>query len=664
MDRSNYGKRTFSGAFAGMSTQDSMSRRGVTRRRTEALSVDRRDTLAIDYDIADESITVDDSFCDYLDEVSSPSIEGLLRTPEEELPRASQGADQGEEGEELIQLGPTSLTGIGAYDDEDDDDDDDDDGAPEPAESVWRTNGVSDDDEEANGESIGSSIPEMAAPSSLLQSVRAAREEEERALAVSRGEEARQWGEGLGGRGYGSRGRSREMIRQRNIGGSVGEMKEKWEEALGMVPAEFIEGNEAMMMEMRTAREDMTRGKHLYQGLPVYPSNNSDLNYMYKIAYAAKAVRQSLVDGSFAQMRSTFGQLCRFLVAVKVVRKEKLYKEGAFFKGLQHEVLELFLKFFILNAAPSTVVQKAKHCSLFCQHAMRFYNSEGMPREAAKVDEVLQYVRGIHSNAKSEDKIAMGHRTMEERVEHKKFLTGDQMKHLRRGGLRILHSICESFEEMEQAEGRDAVISYLKASKELLSKFSLNFLAVLVLTGGGQRPQVYSSLLTPTEEGVQSMGGIVKIAVGREKKLRVSPSIVFPVCIKRAMLHYVAYVRPAIVELRNVPEDEKRLILHTRYGTAITTDSVRATFKTFAGRMGEEFVNVTPMCIRSSYATYMLKRHREGNLAENLTEDQFFADLAKSMNTSPEMLRSTYVLIGNDEYEKAARYLGQHMNQE
>lgn len=664
MYSSNRGKRTFSGAFAGSSRQDALRRRGFRTQGTVGNQETQAGSRSSSLVLGEEAFTPTPLPSDYFDDLDQDiSFGSLLDGPEPEVPRAlEEGQDMSFEDDTSVptatQPANSALPGIGAYEA------DEEDVTPEPVVSSSPLLAAYEDEEFENTGQAGTGPSVVSNSMSLLLSVRAAQEEEEKAIAVARGEEARQWGEGLGRLGMGRRGRSREMIRQRNIGGSAEEMRERWEETLITIPSEFIEGDEAMLRTPMNSKEEMTRGKHLYQGLPVYPSNNWDLNYMYKIAYAAKAVRQSLVDGSFAQLRSTFGQLCRFLVAVKVVKTEKLCEEGGFFQGLQHEVLELFLKFFILNAAPSTVVLKAKHCSLFCQHAMRFYNADGKPREAAKMDEVLQYVRGIHSNAKSEDKIAMGHRTMESRQEQHKFLTGDEMQELRRGALRILHSIAVSFENIEEAESRDAVIDYLKSSKELLSKFSLNFLALLVLSGGGQRPQVYAGLLTPKEDAIKRMRGCISIPIGREKKLRVSPLVVFPQCVRRATLNYIRYVRPAIVELRKVPEDEKSLLLHTRYGTPITTASVRATFKTFAERMGEVYANITPMCIRTSHATDMLKRYREGTLKKDMTEAQFFADLAKSMNTSPDMLRNTYVLMGADDYKRAAMHLSEHMNEE
>lgn len=237
----------------------------------------------------------------------------------------------------------------------------------------------------------------------------------------------------------------------------------------------------------------MPKGTRLYAGLPVFPNNNVDLNYIYRIGYAAKAANQSPTQSAFAQLRSTYGQVRRFLISVRVVQLGRICEEGAFFGSLSHEVPELFFNFFNIHAAASTLAQKATHCSIIYQHGMRFFKPKGMEIEAAKLDELLQYVKGVQSNAKAEDRIAVAHRSIEGRVEQKKFLFEDDMQLLRRRGLEALHSVCGSIQRVEREEGKEAALDFLKSREGLVAKYSINFVAVMVLTGDGQRPQVYSS---------------------------------------------------------------------------------------------------------------------------------------------------------------------------
>lgn len=118
------------------------------------------------------------------------------------------------------------------------------------------------------------------------------------------------------------------------------------------------------------------------------------------------------------------------------------------------------------------------------------------------------------------------------------------------------------------------------------------------------------------------------------------------------------------MDMRHVPGAEKTLVLHTQTGHPITPACLRSTFRTFSIHVDAKFSKITPMCVRGSHATSMLRMYRERKFGRGLSEAQFLADLARSVNTSWEMLKSTYILLSEAEDDEAASCLIDYMNHE
>jgi hypothetical protein len=60
------------------------------------------------------------------------------------------------------------------------------------------------------------------------------------------------------------------------------------------------------------------------------------------------------------------------------------------------------------------------------------------------------------------------------------------------------------------------------------------------------------------------------------------------------------------------------------------------------------------MTVRASFATVMFRSYRRGKFGDQ-TSEQFLSYLAEVMNTSVEMLRSTYIKTNGTEFDDAAR---------
>jgi len=89
----------------------------------------------------------------------------------------------------------------------------------------------------------------------------------------------------------------------------------------------------------------------------------------------------------------------------------------------------------------------------------------------------------------------------------------------------------------------------------------------------------------------------------------------------------------------------------------LSSNNVRHSFKRWIQGIDAE-LRLTPMDIRSSYATMMIRRHVRRNSSEfagrfsfrQLNEDDFLPVLACVMNTSTEQLREVYAASSHENY--------------
>lgn len=119
-------------------------------------------------------------------------------------------------------------------------------------------------------------------------------------------------------------------------------------------------------------------------------------------------------------------------------------------------------------------------------------------------------------------------------------------------------------------------------------------------------------------------------------------------------------VRPIIVMdlgIEEDPGDDNPLLMDTRNGDNLRTGLVRHTLRGFLKRIDPELTKVTPMSLRASYATMMLKKYRDGTIFNEKSEDEFLASLAKVMNTSVEQLSHTYAGLDRSDFHDIAKEL-------
>jgi hypothetical protein len=240
---------------------------------------------------------------------------------------------------------------------------------------------------------------------------------------------------------------------------------------------------------------------------------------------------------------------------------------------------------------------------------------------------------------------------------------------------------------------------YLDENTSFIRKFSLLLVVYVLLVGSGQRPQAYWSLQYPRasdlarwerdnersarwqrscQEGVRNDSedeslqcpqlDAVKLYPAKEKTPRdtLHPGIIFPDNARTYFLNHIAHIRPAIMRRagrarEDASDVDQTFLVHSETGRALSGENLRSTLRTYVcgiNGLNGDLSGVTVMTVRASFATVMFRAFRRGKFPGQTTE-QFLGELAEVMNTSTEMLKTTYIKTNGTEFDEAARtFLG------
>ena len=231
-----------------------------------------------------------------------------------------------------------------------------------------------------------------------------------------------------------------------------------------------------------------------------------------------------------------------------------------------------------------------------------------------------------------------------------------------------LNGVISTFRRLRHERGLKIALSLLGENKKVLQKWSINFIGHLILSGGGQRPQVFCQLQLPRKTEIAEMrrraeeGTFIELRTVIEKTTRAfdMPNVVFPSNVLQFIEFHTEIIRPVLLKNIGIRErelEEKTLLIDTRSGDPLSSQQVANTFKRFLYRIDPELTKVTPMALRGSYATMMLQAYRAGQVFKELSENAFLEFLAKGMNTSVEQLAGTYAGNNMSDFEYCAREL-------
>ena len=108
---------------------------------------------------------------------------------------------------------------------------------------------------------------------------------------------------------------------------------------------------------------------------------------------------------------------------------------------------------------------------------------------------------------------------------------------------------------------------------------------------------------------------------------------------------HVEFVSPYLIKRTDMDEKalaERTLLINSIRATPLSERDVSSTWKCFAKNCDPEMISLTIGDIRKSYATIMLRRHREDKIGRGNSSSDFNQWLADVMNTSVNMIDTVY----------------------
>lgn len=324
-------------------------------------------------------------------------------------------------------------------------------------------------------------------------------------------------------------------------------LKSKWIRKVDGLARDFFTSAEAKMEIL----DPLEKGGTAYSSLPIREENNEDLNRIYGLRCGGliRAQGRRRTWGNFV---CTVGQYARFCVVFGEVQDVyKLCEAGQLFCLARcEEPMKIFANYYEARGVEGSICTKAKHLRRFCEDAMAWYKlqddnvSVGLCEDnATRMGSLAQAYRRLE-HAKDRQ-----NRTIEARIEQGRFLSARDFTKAVKVARKKLDKIMltlddEKFSSLEaMAEERPKVVQ----------KWCINFLALLIFEGGGQRPQVYASLRLPSSVDLSLSDAELRtspyftLKTGLEKRPRPSNAPFFT--LPRSVFDYVEFHAKHVIPL-------------------------------------------------------------------------------------------------------------------
>ncbi len=446
------------------------------------------------------------------------------------------------------------------------------------------------------------------------------------------------------------------IAQKRTVMVSQDQCNKEWRARCNNLSSEFCFGREARLLEAQLPLGSRGRGQHIYKALPIETFCCADLAYVFSLDFKAKTRANPSSSSSYYQFRSSFGQLARSAVALRVIELKDVSKPGGVFKALLNvDFVQAFLRYFEEHGASTTVYLKSCHVSKAAKRASIYFGTIGNSCAAAGAKATAVAVTSTGLVSKRRARRLRAQRSYESIIGDQ-ILSWDDLVSLAESALEQCTKCMKSVTDVVKMKGEEAAVTFLQGREKLLARISINLTVFIILSGCGQRPQVYAGLLTPSESDIAywKTGRGLRLKTGSEKVHRAKTYIHFNESASRVFLTWVSVCRPAILAGH---ADPGTFLLHTRSLRVLRTINLRSTIKAFMSLQDPELHRITPMCVRASFATGMLQRYRDGLIYKKKTVGQFLDALGGVMNTSAEMLRQHYIALREDEYDSVCREL-------
>ena len=441
-------------------------------------------------------------------------------------------------------------------------------------------------------------------------------------------------------------------------------MSERWKRYLQSLEGDFFTSKEARMEDAGR----VGKGKTAYNGLVLTADNNSDIKHIFDVKYRTKKSLGQPV-GSFDQLRTAAGQFARLYFTSKRRDPSEFYERGKLLESVTDiNVHRALLGYFRIRGSHSTVASKSMHLKTLA-HGAEVYFSGKDEKLKGMATTVVEFLLSEAASEKMEARrFARARKSTEGRLMHGTLLLPADFIRGIEAAKAQLSGVLSTYRRLERDRGSQKAKSIFQQSGKILQKWNINLIGLLVLSGGGQRPQVFCQLQLPSQaelaenERRSNKLNYVELRTVIEKTTRAfdMPNVVFPSGVFQFIDFQTRVIRPILLKKNKRSEvglREKTLLVDTRSGDPLRSQQVAHTFQRFLSQIDPELSKITPMALRGSYATMMLQAYRRREIFKNKSEGEFLEFLAKAMNTSVEQLAGTYAGNEMSDFEQCARRL-------
>ena len=444
-------------------------------------------------------------------------------------------------------------------------------------------------------------------------------------------------------------------------------LAKRWSHAITKISRGFFDSDEARMSLTNDGSSQSAGNKKPYLGLSLNEKNNADMRFVYNLNFKDKALNDG-GTGTYDQFRTVVGQFARLAVALGQTELGTLYKEGTLLKLVTNmQLIQIFLNYFLMRSSSATVMCKAMHLKRLAVAASMFFGGCNTVMHS-KADQATAKLRAAFNAAKSTTRSdAKSRQQIESRASQGKIFMRQDFISCRNKALSNMDAIIAYHDQRIQEDGPNGAKFSMSRNKKLVDKWCISFLVCLLMTSG-QRPQAYCLLQAPSDDEIDQMRESCKRA--RYFQMRVAaekiprsvdlPNVIFPGSLLKYVEFHCAVARRAILASSGAILRHRAptaLLVHSKSGYELESSNVNATLKAFLKRHDPELTTVTPMTLRGSFATMMMKDYQAGRIFRGKSENDFLLFISKSMNTSPEQLRATYLTNDKMDYKVCARDL-------
>lgn len=477
--------------------------------------------------------------------------------------------------------------------------------------------------------------------------------------------------------------RSPKRIAMEKECGKPHNIKQNWLIQFDERPRSFYFGKEAALQD--PLKRILTSGGKsktvAYRGVQLNETNSHDMAYAHSNFFVGLRDAQGKENERYYQFKVAVGQLARAAMALGRLEPETMWRKGELFSLVSNKTLfEAFLEHFQNGGNYGTVNNKAILLCKFASIARSYFISNPMHQEQQrnvrlmeKIESLIRFLQQRSAmNKKMQRRTKSETKESEFLAETAKLITPADWDSFRVRSTFNLDGICRTLSSKFESDGsidipnkQKSAYVFFSGNEPALQKWCMNFLMLLVITGNGQRNQVYRMIRVPeVSELIETEGEndeepslpltlkLVPNAVEKRPRDIQFPYLLFPSKISQYVRFHVDIVRPYLIrrlELRG-GVDRNYLLLNTICGSPLTSKAIQRSVTKWIKNICPE-LHITPMDIRRSYCTYTIRRFVEGEAKgdngarswfTNMDSKAFIDIVASVMNTSVEQISKAY----------------------